>query len=135
MIGAPRLRDRQLLVARRRCDHGRAQHLADLDRGKPDAAAGAVHQQHLAGLKPAAIDQRVIGGAVGGQKRRALGIVERRRQRYELRRRDDGLIGIGAVPHLDDHLVADSDTLGAPSTSTTSPAASTPGVNGSGGLS
>ena len=111
MIGAPRLRDRQFLLARGGRDHGRAQHLAHLDRGEANAAAGAVHQQHLAGLNAAAIDQRVIGGAVAGQKRRALGIVEGRRQRRQLRRRHDGLIGIGAVPHLDDHPVADRDAL------------------------
>ena len=49
---------------------------------------------------------------MAGQERRALGIVERRRQFYELRRRGDGFIGIGAVPHLDDHAIADSDALG-----------------------
>ena len=113
MIGAPRLRDRELLVARGGRDHGGAQHLADLDRGKPDAAAGAVHQQHFARLQPAAIDQRVIRGAVAGEKRRAFGIVEGRRQRHELRRRRHGLIAIGAVPHLDDDPVADRDALGA----------------------
>ena len=113
MIGAPRLRHRELLLARGGRDHGRAQHLAHLDRGKANAAAGAVHQQHFARLNFAAIDQRVIGGAVAGQERRALGIVERRRQRRQLRRRDDGLIGVGAVPHLDDHPVADRYASGA----------------------
>ncbi len=109
MIGAPSLRNRKLLVARRGGDHGSAQHLADFDGGQPDAAARAMHQQHLAGLKPAAIDQRVIGGTVAGQKRRALGIVEIRRQPHELRRRGDRFIGIGAVPHLDDHPVTHRD--------------------------
>src|SRR6185369_12077976 len=92
--------------------HGRAQHLADLDSGEPDAAARAVHQQHLAGFKPAAVDQRVIGGAVAGQERRAFGIIEGRRQFYELRRRGNGFIGIGAVPHLDDHAITDRDAFG-----------------------
>ena len=68
-----------------------------------------MHQQHLARLKPAAIDQRMIGRAVAGQKRRTLGVVERRRQFHELRRRGDGFVGIGAVPHLDDDPVADRD--------------------------
>ena len=76
MIGAARLRDRELLFARGRRDHGGAEHLAHLDRGKANAAAGAVHQQHFAGLNVAAIDQRVIGGAVAGEKSRALGVVE-----------------------------------------------------------
>ena len=131
MIGAPRLRDRELLFGRRRRDHGGAEHLAHLDRGQADAAAGAVHQQHFARLEPAAIDQRMIGGAVAGQKRRALGVVEGRWQRRQLRRRHHGLIGVAAVPHLDDHAVADRDTIGLVDTSTTSPAASIPGVNGS----
>jgi len=48
MIGAARLRDRELFLRRRRRDHGRAEHLAHLDRGQPDAAAAAMHQQHLA---------------------------------------------------------------------------------------
>ena len=112
MIGALRLGDRELVVAGCGRDHGGAEHLADLDGGKPNAAAGAVHQQHFAGLKLAAIDQRVIGRAVAGQKRRALGVVEGRRQRHQLRRRGDGLVAIGAVPHLDDHPVADRDALG-----------------------
>ena len=69
-------------------------------------------QQHLARLEPAAIDQRVIGRTVSGQKGRALGIVERRRKFYELRRRGDGFVAIGAVPHLDDDPVANRDALG-----------------------
>src|SRR5258705_10369695 len=62
-----------------------------------------MYQQHLARPQPAAIDQRVIGGAVAGQKRGALGVVEIRRQLYELRWRGDRFLAIGAVPHLDDH--------------------------------
>ncbi len=50
---------------------------------------------------------------MGGQKGRALGVVEGRRQRRQLRRRHDRLVGIGAVPQLDDHPVADGDTIGA----------------------
>src|ERR1700722_16074043 len=46
-----------------------------------------------------------------GQKRRALGIVERLRQRRQLRRRDHDLIGIGAVAQFQDNLVADSDAV------------------------
>jgi hypothetical protein len=112
MVGAPGLGDCEFLVARSGCDHGRTQHLADLDGSKPHAAAGAMHQQHLTRLEPAAVDQRVIGGAVTGEERRALGIVEGRRQLYQLRRRGDGFVAIGAVPHLDDHAVADGDALG-----------------------
>src|SRR5664279_1283097 len=66
-----------------------------------------MYQQHLAGLKLAAIDQRVIGCAVGGEKCRALGVVEARWQRHQLRRRNHGLVGISAVPQLEDDLVAD----------------------------
>ncbi len=49
---------------------------------------------------------------MAGQERRALGVVERRRQLHELRGRGDGFIAIGAVPHLDDHAITNSDTLG-----------------------
>ena len=48
VIGAPRLRHRELLFARGRRDHGRPEHLAHLDCGEANAAAGAVHQQHFA---------------------------------------------------------------------------------------
>jgi hypothetical protein len=107
MIGAPRLRHGELFLAGGGCDHGGAEHLADLDRGKTDAAAGAMHQKHLARAKLAAIDQRVIGGAVGGKKGRAFGIVEGRRQRRKLRSCHHGFIGIRAVPHFNDYFVAD----------------------------
>ena len=70
-----------------------------------------MHQQHFAWLQLAAIDQRVIGGAVAGQKGRALRIVEGRRHRRQLRRRHHRLVAIGAVAHLDDHLVADGNAL------------------------
>ncbi len=48
---------------------------------------------------------------MGGEKRRALGIVEGRWQRRELRRRHHGLVGIGSVPHLDNHPVADRNAI------------------------
>src|ERR1700675_3491998 len=70
-----------------------------------------MHQQHFARLKLAAIDQRVIRRAVACQKRRALGVIEGRWQRRKLRWRDDGLVGIGTVPHLDDDPVADRYAL------------------------
>ena len=54
----------------------------------------------------------MISGAMAGQERRPLGVIECRRQAHELRGRGDGFIAISAVPHLDDHLVADRDALG-----------------------
>src|SRR6266545_537204 len=54
----------------------------------------------------------MIGRAMAGQERRALGVVERRRQFYELRGRSDRFIGIGTVPHLDDHAITNHDALG-----------------------
>ena len=77
MIGSFCFGDRELFFRRGRGNHGRAEQLSDLDRGKPNAAAGAVHQQHFAGLELPAIDQRVIRRAVRREKRRALGIIER----------------------------------------------------------
>jgi len=84
MIGAPRLRHVELLLRRRRGDHGRAQHLAHFDRCETHAAARAMHQQHLARLQLPAIDQAMIGGAVGREKGRAFRVVEIRRQRRQL---------------------------------------------------
>src|SRR6478736_3696646 len=66
-----------------------------------------MHQQHFARLQPAAVDQAVIGGAVTGQKRRTFGVIEGRRQLYELHARSNRLVAIGAVAHLDDDLVTD----------------------------
>src|SRR5258705_6392 len=68
-----------------------------------------MHQQHFARPNLAAIDQSVIRGTVGGEKCRALGVVESRWQWRELRWRKHGLIGVSPMPHLDDHLVADRD--------------------------
>src|SRR5581483_9777710 len=109
MIGAARLRDRELVLRRGGGDHGRAEQLAHLDRREADAAAGTVHQEHLAGRELAAIDQRMMGRAVRGEKSRTLRIIEIAGHPYELRGRHHRLVDIGAVPHLDDHLVANSD--------------------------
>src|SRR4051794_32655554 len=106
MIGAACLGDGQLLVARGGRDHGRAQHLPDLNGGESDAAASAMHQQHLAGFDPAAIDQCMIGGAVAGEIGRSFRIVERRGHRRELRGRHHRFVGEGAMTHLHDDLVA-----------------------------
>ena len=46
--------------------------LADLDRGKPDAASCAEHQQGLTGLQPTAVDQRMDRRGIGHQQRRAF---------------------------------------------------------------
>ena len=107
MIGALLFGNRQLLFRRCRRDHDSAKQLADLDRRQAHATAGAVHQQHFAGKKLPAIDQRVIGGAVRGEECRALSVIERRWQRRQLRRRDDRFIGIGAMAQFQDDLVAD----------------------------
>jgi hypothetical protein len=68
-----------------------------------------MHQQHFTRFDLAAIDQRVMRGAVGGEKRRPLGIVECRRQRSELRRRHHDLVGIAAMAQLDDDAITDRD--------------------------
>ncbi len=68
-----------------------------------------MHEQHFARLNLAAIDQSMMGGAVRGQERCAFCIVEVRGQRHQLRRRNDGLIGISAVAHLHDNPVAHHD--------------------------
>ncbi len=88
------LRNGKLLLARSRGDDGRTQHLAEFDSGKPYAAACTVHEQNFTWLDLRAIDQRVIRRAMCSEKGRALRVIERRRQRHELIRRDDNL-----VPH------------------------------------
>ena len=72
---------------------------------------------------------------MGGKKGRAFGIVEGRRQRHELRCRDDRFIGVSAVTHLDDHPVADGNALCRAVDFDHVTGDSTPGVNGSSGLS
>ena len=112
MIGAPGLRNGKLFVARSGCDHRRPSILPISTAASPTPPPAPCTSSTSPGLKTPAVDQRVIGGAVAGQKSRAFGIVEIRRQAHKLRRRGDCLIGGGAVPHLDDHAVASSDTLG-----------------------
>src|SRR5665213_1982158 len=96
--------------------HGTAYH-ALIDRGQLQprevllvhGAGGGVHQQHFAWLKLTAVDQRVIRGAMGGEKRCAFGVVEGRWQGHELRRRHHDFIGVSAVPQFYNDLVADRD--------------------------
>src|SRR5579872_4291768 len=109
MIGALRVRHREFLLERRRRNHGRAQQLADFDRGKAHAAARTVDQEHLARLKFSAIDQRVIRRAVRGEESRRLGLVEIGRQWRELGWRRDDFLGIGAIAHPYDHAIAKLD--------------------------
>jgi len=106
VVGAAGARDRELGLARGGGDDGGAEQLADLDGGEADAAAGAMHQQRLPGLQPGAVDQRVMGGAVGGAERGALGKAEAGRQRHRLLGRDHDLLGIAALAQRHHHLVA-----------------------------
>ena len=109
MIGALRLRHRELFLDDAAAITVAPSSLPISTAASPTPPPAPCTSSTSPGVRLAAIDQRVIGGAVGGEERRALGIVERPWQRHELRRRNHRLIGIGAVPHLDDDAVADRD--------------------------
>jgi hypothetical protein len=67
VVGAGLAQDGQLLGSAGGGDDGRAEHLAKVDGGEADAAAGAMHQQRLAGLDGGAAHQGDVGGQVGGR--------------------------------------------------------------------
>src|SRR5271165_1105684 len=64
LVGAVFARERELRFARCRGDDARARRLAQLHRGKTDAARGAEYEQGLAGRELRAILERVLRGAV-----------------------------------------------------------------------
>jgi hypothetical protein len=68
VVGSEPLADLEALGGACRGDNPRAHQLAHVDRGEPNAAGGAVHQQGLACLQPTSL-QGVIGGRVVGAKR------------------------------------------------------------------
>src|SRR2546427_681630 len=52
----------ELLIARRRREHGRSSLLGELDRGHPDPAGSGVDQSRLAALEVAGGEQALLGG-------------------------------------------------------------------------
>ncbi len=67
-------------------------HLGDLQ-AEQRGAAGALDQHGLAGLEPAALDEREPGGEAGDRQGARLGIVERRRRGCEPFLRKDHIFG------------------------------------------
>ena len=135
-VGAVLARDGEFLGAARGGDDPRAHLLADLDRGQPDPAGGAEHQQRLAGLQMAAMGQREMRRAVGDRKRGGGDEIHRVRDRHDRAGVDRDLLGIAAAEaqHREHPLSRARDAVTPAPISTTSPAASRPGVNGNAGL-
>ena len=98
--------DRELFLARGAGDDARAERLADLDRGKADAAGGAEHEQRLAGAQRAAVAQRMVRSPVGEEERRPGDEIHALRQRQQPRGLGLHLFGEGAVGGEGDDLVA-----------------------------
>ena len=112
----------------------------NLRRGETDAAAGAVDEQRFAGLNARAIVQRAPGGDVRHADAGALRKGQSVRQRVHLMRFAHDLLRVGAVARLvrrgaaDEHARAHREAVTPAPTASTTPAASAPGVYGSGGF-
>jgi hypothetical protein len=61
--------ERELVGARRRCDHLGSEQHAKLDRGDADATGGTEHEQRISALDRGAIDERVHRCRVRQQRR------------------------------------------------------------------
>ena len=125
---------RFLLVGGDHGDHARAEPLRDLDRGGPDAAGGAVDEDGLALLEPAAGHQREPGRVVVEDQRRALAHVEGvgQREREEVGR--DGDLGEAAEHRERGDPLARRSRPEPSGAERTVPATSLPGTNGRSGL-
>ena len=135
-VGAVLARDRELFGAAGGGDDPGAHRLADLDRGQPDPAGGAEHQQRLARLQMAAMGQREMRGAVGHRKGGGGDEIHRIGDRHDRGGVDHDLLGIAAAKaqHRENPLPGPQVHRTAAPISTTSPAASSPGVNGNSGF-
>ena len=63
-------------IARRCRDHASTRRFGDLDGCRPHAARSAQYEHRLAGLQLCAVEQRMVGRAVGEHER--SGVVERK---------------------------------------------------------
>ena len=80
--------------------------LAELDRGQADAAGRAEHEQGLALLEPAPVEQGVDGRRIGEDQRRSLLEAAAFGQRQRHRRGDQHLLGEAAMAEHRDQPVA-----------------------------
>ena len=110
--------------------------LAALDRGQADAAAGAVHQQRLAGMQVGPPAQRAVGRAVGDGETGGGDVVHVVRQRHHVVGAGHRLLGEGAVTDHGQHALARLEAAHAGAARPRSRRrARAPGVNGSVGFS
>ncbi len=105
-VRARRSGGRGLVLRRHRSDDPRPQCLADFHRCQSDPAGGAEHEQGLARLEPAAIDQCMDRGAVGQEQCRAFGKTAAGGQADRLALVDHDLFRQPAIEIRGDQLVA-----------------------------
>ena len=133
LVGARGARDRRLLLGAHDGDGARAVPLRDLDGRRTDAAGGAVHQDGLALAEVAALGQREVRGQVVHRQRGALVEGEAVGQRERrVGGAGDQVGGVAVAGHARDPLAGRRTPSGP---ETTTPAKSTPRVNGGSGLS
>jgi hypothetical protein len=95
LVGAVRAGDGELARPAGGGDDARAQRLANLDRGQPDPAGSAEHQQGLARLQPSTMGQGRMRGAVGHRKAGGGDKIHRIRDRHHGGGRHHDLLGKG----------------------------------------
>jgi hypothetical protein len=111
LVGAARLRDRELVSASGRGDDARAECLADFDRRQADSAGRAQHQERFSRLQMAAMRQRKIRGAVRHRKRRGNHEIHRLGDRHHGSGVEHDLLGVAAtVAQHRDHPLPDAQT-------------------------
>ena len=108
VIGAHRAAERDLVVGSCRRVHRRAERLAELDRGEPDAAGAAVDQHRFAGVEANALEEVVPDGEVGLGHACRFAHRQARRQRQAEARRRGAVLGVAAAGRQRAHLVADA---------------------------
>ncbi len=129
---------RDLELLRRRGNGGdrRTEHGAELDRGEPDASARAQDDQLLAGLQRGDRSEHVVRGAVRDAEHGRVSVVDAVGHELQRRGRHDDLVRERAVEARAEDARTDGDGRSMSSaTSTTTPANSLPGTNGSGTVS
>ncbi len=133
VIRAVLARDRHLFRAAGRGDNGGAHGLADLDRGKPDAACRAMHQQGFAGLQIAAMVEPDMARAIGHGEAGGGDEIHAFRQAVHMHGGHADLLAKGAVIHDRHDALADFKALHAGPESVDAACALETGAEGKGG--
>ena len=97
----------ELVVARRRGEHGRTGPLGQLDRGQADAAGAGLHEHRLTRLQVAELEQAVVGGAERDRHARRLDQVEAVGHQPRDAGRQRHQLGVRPVRHRAHHPLAD----------------------------